>query len=80
MIIKILGIGCSKCKLLEQTVRDAVIDLWIQAEIIKVDDMEDILHYDIISTPGLVINERIISTGRIPSKVEIKAILTLKNK
>jgi small redox-active disulfide protein 2 len=80
MIIKILGTGCSKCKLLTQTVRDAVDELWLQAEIIKVDDMEDILQYDIVSTPGLVIDERVVVAGRIPSKAEIKIILTLNDR
>lgn len=78
MIIKILGTWCPKCKLLEQTTRDAVADLWLDAQIIKVTAMEDIMMYDIMSMPGLVINEKLVLAGKIPSKGEIKLILTLK--
>ena len=80
MIIKILGTWCAKCKLLEQTTRDAISELWIDAQIIKIDQMEDILMYDIMSTPWLVVNEKIISAGKIPNKGELKLILSLSNK
>lgn len=75
MIIKILGTGCPKCKLLEQMTRDTVAELWIQADIIKINNMEDIMQYDIMATPALVINEKIVITGRIPSKEVMKHIL-----
>ncbi len=80
MIIKILGTGCPKCKLLEQIIKEAVSQLWISADIIKIQDMEDIMQYDIMSTPALIIDERVIITGRIPNKEEMKRILLNEKK
>lgn len=75
MIIKILGTGCPKCKLLEQTTKDAINQLWIQADIIKVEDIESILEYDLMATPGLVVDEKVIMTGKVPSVEELVNIL-----
>ncbi len=75
MIIKILWTGCPKCKLLEQLTRDTVAQLWIEAEIIKVQNMEDIMMYDIMATPALVIDEKVIFAGRIPDKNEMEKLL-----
>lgn len=74
MLIKILGTGCPKCKLLEQATRDAVAQLWIQAEIIKVENMEDIMTYDIMSTPWLVIDEKVIFSWRVMDTAWLKEI------
>jgi small redox-active disulfide protein 2 len=68
MLIKILGVGCSRCKKLEQQVRDIVTDNNIPAEIEKVTEVQDMMKYGILATPGLVINEKLKSSG-----------LTLKN-
>lgn len=70
-VIKVLGSGCANCKRLEQIVRKVVEQLSIEAEIIKVTEYADIMAYDVMSTPGLVINEQVVSTGRIPSPAEI---------
>jgi small redox-active disulfide protein 2 len=67
LTIKILGSGCANCKKLEQIARQAVDSLNVEAEIIKVTDMRDIMAYDVLQTPGLVINERLVSSGRIPT-------------
>jgi small redox-active disulfide protein 2 len=67
LTIKILGSGCANCKKLEQIARQAVDSLNVEAEIIKVTDMQDIMAYDVLQTPGLVINERLVSSGRIPT-------------
>ncbi len=75
MLIKILGTGCPKCKLLEQVARDAVAQLWIEAEVVKVQDMEDIMQYDIMTTPALVIDDKVIVAGRVPSKDEMEKLL-----
>lgn len=75
MIIKILGTWCPKCKLLEQVTKDSIAELWIEAEVIKIQDMEEIIAYDIMATPALVIDEKVVIAGRIPHKDEIKKIL-----
>jgi small redox-active disulfide protein 2 len=75
-IIKILGSGCANCKRVEQITRKVVTDMGIEAEIIKVTEYPDIMAYNIMSTPGLVINEKVVSTGRIPTPAEITTWLT----
>ena len=65
--IKILGAGCANCRKLEQIAHEAVAALGIEAEISKVTDMQQIIAYDVLKTPGLVINEKLVSSGRIPT-------------
>jgi small redox-active disulfide protein 2 len=74
--IKILGSGCPNCKKLEALAHQAVEQLAIEAEVVKVTDFADIMAYNIMSTPGLVINEKVVSSGRIPSTAEITTFLT----
>ncbi len=69
--IKVLGSGCANCKLLEQIARKVVEEMALDAEIIKVTDHNDIMAYNILSTPGLVINEKVVSSGRIPTTAEV---------
>jgi small redox-active disulfide protein 2 len=76
LTIKILGSGCPNCKKLEALTRQAVEQLSIDAEVTKVTDYADIMTYNVMSTPGLVINEKVVSTGRIPSTAEITSFLT----
>lgn len=71
LTIKVLGPGCANCKKLEAITRQAVDQLGIQADVIKVTEYPDIMAYNIMSTPGLVINEKVVSFGRIPSPAEI---------
>lgn len=73
--IKILGGGCANCKRVEAMTREVVNALGLQAEFIKVTDHNDIMQYPILATPGLVINEQVVSSGRIPSKAEIEGWL-----
>lgn len=73
--IKILGGGCANCKRLEAQTRKVVEKLDIDAEFIKVTDHNQIMEYPILATPGLVINEKVLSSGRIPSEVEIESWL-----
>jgi len=75
MEIKILGTGCPKCKRLEELAQEAVKSVGIQAKIIHVTKMDEIMAYPITSTPGLVINEVLKSSGRLPRKEEIAAWL-----
>jgi small redox-active disulfide protein 2 len=67
LTIKVLGPGCANCKKLEEVVRQAVSELKVDAEILKVDDMQQIIAYDVLKTPGLVVNEKLVSSGRIPT-------------
>jgi small redox-active disulfide protein 2 len=76
MDIKILGTGCAKCKTLEQLTRDVVAKNNIDATITKVDDIVEIMKYNIMTTPALVIDGKVITKGRIPSAEEIKELLT----
>lgn len=73
--VKILGPGCPNCKKLEQITRRAVGNMGVDAEINKVTDYTDIMSYNILSTPGLVINEKVVSSGRIPQESEIMTFL-----
>lgn len=76
LTIKVLGSGCANCKRVEQIVRKVVADQALQADVIKVTEYPEIMKYNIMSTPGLVINEQVVSTGRIPTSVEVSAWLT----
>jgi small redox-active disulfide protein 2 len=78
MIIKILGTGCPKCKTLFQNVQEAVQQLGISAEITKIEDIMEIMNYDIMSTPALVVDEVIKFKGRIATVEELKIILQTK--
>jgi len=73
--VKVLGSGCARCKRVEQLVREAAAETSIQVHITDVTDMPAILAYPIMSTPGLVINEKVVSSARIPHKDEIVAWL-----
>ncbi len=74
--IKILGTGCPNCKRLESETRKAVESLNVEAEFIKVTDYQDIMSYDILSTPGLVINDKVVASGKIPSQGELTSLIT----
>ena len=73
--IKILGSGCPNCKRVEALAREASANLGVEAEFEKVTDYADIMKYNIMSTPGLVINEKVVSSGRIPTVAEISTFL-----
>lgn len=75
LTIKILGTGCPNCKKLEEETRKAVQALEIEAEIQKVTGYQEIMEYDVLSTPGLVLNEKVVSSGRIPPREELISLL-----
>ncbi|PJN96183.1 thioredoxin family protein [Amaricoccus sp. HAR-UPW-R2A-40] len=75
MIIKILGSGCRKCMMLGENAKAAAAAAGREAELIKVTDFAEIAAYGVMSTPGLVIDERLVSTGRVLSAEEIGKLL-----
>jgi len=75
MIIKILGSGCANCVNLERVTREAVADLGIEAEIEKVTDYGAIAGYGIMSTPGLVVDEKVVLSGRVPTAAKVRELL-----
>ena len=75
MNIKVLGSGCAKCKKLEENVKKAVAEMNIEATVEKVKDIKDIVEYGVMKTPGLVIDEQVKITGKVPSVEEIKKLL-----
>ena len=76
MKIKILGTGCAKCQALEKITREAVGGLGIDAEIEYVKDIKKIMEYPILTTPGLVIDENLVCSGRVPTKAEVTTFIT----
>ena len=75
MLIKILGPGCARCQRLEQLTREVATELGLEAEFEHVKEMDKIMAYPIVHTPGLVVDEDLKASGRIPSKDEIAAWL-----
>ena len=75
MNIKILGTGCPKCKALEKATRDAVAELGVDANIEKVEDIVKIMGYGVMTTPALVIDEKIVLSGRVATIPEIKTLI-----
>ena len=75
MIIKVLGSGCANCQRLEKNTREAVAALGIEATIEKVEEYPDIVAYGVMSTPGLVVDEQVVSSGRVPTVEQVKELL-----
>lgn len=73
--IKILGSGCANCVKLANLTKEAVHDLGLEANVVKVTDMQEILSYGVMRTPGLVVNEEVKISGRVPKKEEIMTVL-----
>ncbi|MDX9789768.1 MAG: thioredoxin family protein [Candidatus Kapaibacterium sp.] len=74
--IKILGTGCSKCLKLEENVRRAISEMSIEAEVFKVTDLNDIMAYGVLMPPGLVINEKVVSFGKLLNSKDVAKLIT----
>ncbi len=73
--IKILGMGCPSCKQTEQVVKQALDQSGKQAEVLKVEDLQEIMKYNVLTTPVLVVDEKIKIKGRVPNVSEVIALL-----
>jgi small redox-active disulfide protein 2 len=78
MEIKVLGTGCAKCKSLEKLTNEVITESGIAATVEKVEDIYKIMQFGVMSTPALVINQKVVLSGRLPSATELKEII-LKN-
>ena len=78
MRLEILGTGCPKCLKLTELVKETVKELGISAEIVKINKISDIMNYGIMVTPALVIDGKVVASGKIPSKDELKKLLADK--
>lgn len=78
MEIKVLGTGCANCKNLEKATRKAVAELNLNASVIKEEDIVKIMSYGIMRTPALVVDEKVLFYGRVPSVSELKEMLSKK--
>ena len=76
MEIKVLGTGCPKCKSLEKATIQALAEMDLEANVVKEEDIMKIMSYGVMHTPGLVINEKVVHSGSVPSKTEIKKLIT----
>ncbi len=74
--IKVLGSGCVNCHKVEELAKQAVSQLGIEAKVEMVTDMQTIMGYGVMSTPGIVINEKVVSTGRVPALSQITTMIT----
>ncbi len=76
MEIKVLGTGCSKCKTLQKLTEQAVEEMGVKADVIKVEDIVEIMQFGVMTTPALVIDVKVMIKGKLPSLAEIKELLT----
>lgn len=75
MEIKVLGTGCASCKALYETVKQAVVELGLDASVVKEEDLIKIMNYNVMQTPALVINEKVVSVGKKLSLSDVKSLL-----
>jgi small redox-active disulfide protein 2 len=76
MEIKVLGPGCPKCKTLEKATLEAVAETGVKATVTKIDDIVEIMNFGVMTTPALLINNKVVVKGRVPSKDEIIKLIT----
>ena len=76
MEIKVLGTGCPKCRALAKAVEEVVNETGIDATIDKVEDINDIMQYGVMVTPALVVDGKVVASGKVPKKEKLKELLT----
>jgi small redox-active disulfide protein 2 len=76
MEIKVLGPGCQKCTIMERVVRETIAENGIDATVTKVSDIMDIMSYNVMVVPSLVVDEKVVIKGRVPTKEEVLKVLT----
>ena len=74
--IKVLGSGCTNCHKVEELAKQAVAQLAIEAQVELVTDMKEIMRYGVMQTPGIVINDKVVSTGRVPALSQMTTLIT----
>lgn len=75
--IQVLGSGCKNCHLVEERAKQAVAELGVDADVQLVTEMQTIMRYGVMQTPAIVINEKVVSAGRVPATSQIKQLLTV---
>ena len=75
MVIKILGAGCDKCEKSYDNTMKAIEELGIEAEVVKVEDLVSMMKFGVMSTPGIVIDEKVVMVGKIPTVADMKKLL-----
>ena len=75
MDIKVLGTGCAKCKAVEKEVKEVLTEMGIEADVEEVKDMKRIMDYKVMMTPGLVIDGKVVSSGHVPSKADVRKMI-----
>ncbi len=75
MVIKILGTGCANCQRVKTLAKEVAAELGLAAEVVEVTDIKDIMGYGVMSTPGIVINEKVVGYGGVPSRSQMADLL-----
>ena len=75
MDIKVLGTGCAKCRAVEKEVKEVLTEMGIEADVEEVKDMKRIMEYKVMMTPGLVIDGKVVSSGHVPSKADVRKMI-----
>jgi small redox-active disulfide protein 2 len=74
--IKVLGSGCANCHKVEELAKQAVTQLAVEAQVEMVTDVKEIMRYGVMNTPGIVINEKVVSMGRVPALSQVVTMIT----
>lgn len=75
MVIKVLGTGCANCKKLKAMSAEILDEQGIDGEVVEVNDLSDIMSYGVMQTPGLVIDEKVVGFGGVPSKAQLRQLI-----